>query len=187
VSSSTDKASLAPDADLVVEFVNTRDVEEETDSIADPASLEAWIAAKTGELAGDLRGEDVNRIRRLREALRSLLRANNGEVVAPGDLVPLREAAERARIRTAFSADGELELVPARSGLSGFEARLLMAIEHLQCHGAWPRLKACTEDSCQWAFFDITRNRSRTWCSMDVCGNRQKTRRYRERKGGSGA
>ena len=88
------------------------------------------------------------------ESLRSLLRGNNGEEIAAAELTPLREAAERTRIRTAFSADGELELVPARSGLSGFEARLLMAVEHLQCHGAWPRLEACAEDSCQWAFYD---------------------------------
>ncbi len=72
---------------------------------------------------------------------------------------------------------------PPAPGLSGFEARLLLAIERLQSHGAWPRLKACTEDDCQWAFYDTTRNHSRTWCSMDVCGNREKTRRYRERKG----
>ena len=183
MSTPIDKAALAPDAELIVEFVNTRDVEEETDSIAEPAALEAWVAERTGEHAGSLEPDDVDRIQLLREALRSLLRRNNGEEVAAGELEPLREAAERTRIRTAFSADGELQLVPARSGLGGFEARLLMAVEHLQCHGAWPRLKACTEDSCQWAFYDTTRNRSRTWCSMDVCGNREKTRRYRERRG----
>lgn len=176
------KAALAPDAELIVEFVNTRDVEEGTDSIAEPAALEAWIAERTGEHADGLERDDVGRIQSLRESLRSLLRGNNGEEVAAVELDPLREAAERTRIRTAFSADGELELVPARSGLAGFEARLLMAVEHLQCHGAWPRLKACTEASCQWAFYDSTRNRSRTWCSMEVCGNREKTRRYRERR-----
>ncbi|HEX6781000.1 MAG TPA: CGNR zinc finger domain-containing protein [Solirubrobacterales bacterium] len=183
MSNSLNKAALAPDAELIVEFVNTRDVEEETDSIADPGRLEAWIAERTGEYAGDLEPEDVGRVQRLRESLRSLLRANNGEEVGAVELTPLREAAERARIRTTFSADGQLDLVPARSGLGGFEARLLMAIEHLQCHGAWPRLKACTDEGCQWAFYDTTRNHSRTWCSMDVCGNREKTRRYRERKG----
>lgn len=182
MSTRLNKADLAPDAELVVEFVNTRDVEEETDSIADPGRLGAWVEERTGEDPGGLEPEDVGRVQRLRESLRALMRANNGQEVRAGELEPLREAAERTRIRTTFSADGELELVPARSGLSGFEARLLMAIEHLQCHGAWPRLKACTDEGCQWAFFDATRNHSRTWCSMDVCGNREKTRRYRERK-----
>lgn len=183
MSTPLNKADLAPDAELVVELVNTRDIEEATDSIADPDRLGAWVEGQTGENPGDLEPEDVGRIQRLRESLRSLMRANNGQEVRAGELEPLREAAERTRIRTTFAADGQLALVPARAGLSGFEARLLMAIEHLQCHGAWPRLKACTDEGCQWAFFDATRNHSRTWCSMDVCGNREKTRRYRERKG----
>jgi predicted RNA-binding Zn ribbon-like protein len=183
VSSPLNKAAIAAEADLLVEFVNTRDIEEETDSIADPGTLKTWIAAKTGEYAGELDREDVDRTGAVRESLRALMLANNGEETEAATLVPLREAAERTRIRTTFAADGRLELAPARSGLSGFEARLLLAIERLQSHGAWPRLKACTVDDCQWAFYDATRNHSRTWCSMDVCGNREKTRRYRERKG----
>lgn len=182
MSNSLNKADLAPDAELVVEFVNTRDVEEGTDSIADPGRLGSWVEEKTGEELGVLDRDDVGRVQLLRESLRSLMRGNNGQEIRAVELEPLREAAERTRIRTTFAADGQLALVPARAGISGFEARLLMAVEHLQCHGAWPRLKACTEDSCQWAFYDTTRNHSRTWCSMDVCGNREKTRRYRERR-----
>jgi predicted RNA-binding Zn ribbon-like protein len=183
VSTPLNKAAIASEADLLVEFVNTLDIEEETDALADPGQLEVWIRERTGDHAGDLDGTDVDRVLALRESLRTLLLGNNGEGVDAPALVPLREAAERARLRTTFSPDGRLELAPARSGLGGFEARLLLAIERLQAHGAWPRLKACTEEECQWAFYDTTRNHSRTWCSMDVCGNREKTRRYRERKG----
>jgi predicted RNA-binding Zn ribbon-like protein len=184
VSTPLNKAALATEAELLVEFVNTRDVEEETDSIADPERLGAWIEERTTEQPGDLDDDDLRRVLALRESLRSLLLTNNGEESDAADLVPLREAAERTRIRTAFSPDGSLTLSPARAGVSGFEARLLLAIERLQSHGAWPRLKACTVDDCRWAFYDTTRNHSRTWCSMDVCGNREKTRRYRERKSG---
>lgn len=183
MSSSVNKATTAVEAELLVEFVNTRDLEEETDSIADPEALAAWIAEKTGDHAGELDRQDTARVLALRESLRALLLANNGEEAEGNDLVALREAAERTRIRTSFSSEGRLDLAPARSGLSGFEARLLLAIERLQSHGAWPRLKACTVDDCRWAFYDATRNHSRTWCSMDVCGNREKTRRYRERRG----
>jgi predicted RNA-binding Zn ribbon-like protein len=183
VSTPLNKAAIASEADLLVEFVNTRDIEEETDSIADPELLETWVAERTGEHAGDLDDADLARVLALRESLRALLLANNGEEASPSDLVPLSEAAERSRIRTTFSPDGRLDLAPARSGLGGFEARLLLAIERLQSHGAWPRLKACTVVDCRWAFYDTTRNHSRTWCSMDVCGNREKTRRYRARKG----
>ena len=122
------------------------------------------------------------RVRALRESLRALLLANNGGEAEERELRPLREAAERSRYRPVLDADGSLSLEPARADLSGFEARLLLAIERLQAHGAWPRLKACTDDGCRWAFYDTTRNRSRTWCSMEECGNREKTRRYRSRQ-----
>ena len=173
---------MDPEAELLVEFVNTRDLEEETDSIADPRALQVWIRERTGDYVDAPDEEALRRLLALRESLRALLRTNNGEEIEGGELTPLEEAAERSRFRTTFSADGRLDLAPARSDLSGFEARLLLAIERLQSQGAWPRLKACTDDECQWAFYDATRNHSRTWCSMDVCGNREKTRRYRSRR-----
>jgi predicted RNA-binding Zn ribbon-like protein len=94
----------------------------------------------------------------------------------------LTAAAGRSRYRATFSTDGRLGIDPDGSGLGAFEARLLLAIERVQASGAWPRLKACPTDDCQWAFFDSSRNHSRTWCSMEVCGNREKTRRYRSRR-----
>jgi predicted RNA-binding Zn ribbon-like protein len=182
VSRLLNKPDLQREVGLLVDFVNTYDLEEGTDSIAGSEQLGAWIAGKTGELIGTVEEEGISRVLALRESLRSLLRANNGEAIGERELDPLREAAERSRYRTTFSSEGQLDLAPARSDLSGFEARLLLAIERLQSQGAWPRLKACTDDGCQWAFYDTTRNRSRTWCSMEECGNREKTRRYRERK-----
>jgi predicted RNA-binding Zn ribbon-like protein len=182
VSSGIKKHELQPEIDLLVDFVNTRDVEEETDAFTDPAQLRDWIADRTGDLLPELDSTDLERVRGLREALRALLLANNGVEAQRRNLDPLREAAERSRYRLAFEADGQLALAPARADLSGFESHLLLALEHLQCHEVWPRLKACTDEGCQWAFYDATRNRSRTWCSMDVCGNREKTKRYRQRK-----
>jgi predicted RNA-binding Zn ribbon-like protein len=184
VSTRPEKNPLQPEIDLLVEFVNTHDLEEETDSITDPALLRSWIAEHTGEYLPEIDAADLGRILELRESLRSLLRTNNGGEADEQELQPLRDAAERSRYRLSFDQEGQLSLAPARADLSGFESRLLLAIERLQCEEAWPRLKACTDEECRWAFYDTTRNRSRTWCSMEVCGNRVKTRRYRERKSG---
>ena len=41
------------------------------------------------------------------------------------------------------------------------------------------RLRACAADDCGWWFVDETKNRSRRWCDMKLCGNREKIRRYR--------
>lgn len=171
------------EADLLVAFVNTRDLEEGTDEVGDPEGLRGWVEERTGEYLPAPDAEAHARVLALRESLRALLRANNGGEAGERDLAPLREAAERSRYRTAFGAGGRLELAPARADLGGFEARLLLAVERLQSQAAWSRLKACTDEDCQWAFFDTTRNRSRTWCSMEECGNKEKTRRYRARRG----
>jgi predicted RNA-binding Zn ribbon-like protein len=184
VSSKSEPTSLQPEIDLLVDFVNTYDLEEETDAIADPDMLRGWIAEQAGEHLPDLDESEAQRLLELRESLRALLRANNGGEAGEGETQALREAAERSRYRLSFGEEGRLSLAPARADLGGFESRLLLAIERLQCEDAWPRLKACTDDGCQWAFYDATRNRSRTWCSMDVCGNREKTKRYRQRKSG---
>ncbi len=170
-------------ADLLIAFVNTREIEEGTDEIGDPEGLRDWVEEQTGEYLPAPDEEAHARVLALRESLRAFLRANNGSEAGAGELRSLREAVERSRYRTAFGADGRLKLIPARADISGFEARLLLAIECLQAQGAWPRLKACTDEGCQWAFYDTTRNRSRTWCSMEECGNREKTRRYRARRG----
>lgn len=44
-----------------------------------------------------------------------------------------------------------------------------------------PRVKECAADDCNWLFLDQSRNQSRRWCDMKVCGNRAKARRFSER------
>lgn len=41
------------------------------------------------------------------------------------------------------------------------------------------RVKTCPGRDCGWKFVDKSKNRSRRWCDMGVCGNLAKTRRYR--------
>jgi predicted RNA-binding Zn ribbon-like protein len=42
-------------------------------------------------------------------------------------------------------------------------------------------LRQCPGDECGWMFLDTSRNRSRQWCEMRICGNRAKIRRFRQR------
>jgi predicted RNA-binding Zn ribbon-like protein len=41
--------------------------------------------------------------------------------------------------------------------------------------------RECGAETCSWLFVDTSRNRSRRWCDMKVCGNRAKARRHYER------
>jgi predicted RNA-binding Zn ribbon-like protein len=133
--------------EMIRDFVNTADLEEGREDLADPAARE------------------------LREAIRTLLRANNG-------LAADVAGASRVLSRSARAAD-------LRVGFTGgalvFEStdRILAALAQAMADESWPRLKACASDTCQFAFIDSARNRSRKWCDMAVCGNRQKARRFR--------
>jgi predicted RNA-binding Zn ribbon-like protein len=168
---------------LLVDFVNTRDLDEGTDAIEDVAGLARWSReAGLGGLRGHVSDADHRRLLEFRESLRALLRANNGGGASEAELEPLREAAGRVSFGAVLEAGGALEIEPRSAGVEALEARLLLAIERLQGLGAWQRLKACPAEDCEWAFYDSSRNRSRTWCSMEVCGNRHKTRRYRSRR-----
>jgi predicted RNA-binding Zn ribbon-like protein len=42
-------------------------------------------------------------------------------------------------------------------------------------------VRACAAEPCRWLFVDVSRNRSRRWCNMRICGNRAKARRFYER------
>ncbi len=44
------------------------------------------------------------------------------------------------------------------------------------------RVKKCAGETCDWLFLDTSKNRSRRWCMMGVCGSRVKSRRYYRRK-----
>jgi predicted RNA-binding Zn ribbon-like protein len=63
--------------------------------------------------------------------------------------------------------------------------RLLWAVLHsaldLLTSGGYRRVRVCESRTCAWLFLDTTRNHSRRWCDMTVCGNRAKARRYYKR------
>jgi predicted RNA-binding Zn ribbon-like protein len=42
-------------------------------------------------------------------------------------------------------------------------------------------VRFCEAPDCEWLFLDHSRNRSRRWCDMTSCGNRQKARRHYQR------
>ncbi len=120
----------------------------------------------------------------LREALRAHLFAHHGDPLDPAAAQVLDDAACRARLTLRFTGDGETAYEPAASGVDGALGRLLAIVKAAIDDGTWQRLKACPADTCQWAFYDASRNRSAVWCDMRVCGNRAKVRGYRERHAG---
>jgi predicted RNA-binding Zn ribbon-like protein len=169
---------------LVQAFVNT--VAEEGhfrwEAFADPDSLRHWLMRNGLLDEEEAIGEtDVVWAKEVRRGLRSLLAANNGGKVDPGALETLNGAAERAALVVRFGLDGRAALETGAGGVEGAIGRVLEAVYAGMEDSGWERLKTCANDRCGWAFYDRSRNRSGRWCSMDVCGNRTKTRAYRRR------
>jgi predicted RNA-binding Zn ribbon-like protein len=168
--------------DLVRTFVNTREMDPDREELTDPRALRDWIEARGMRVSPALDAGDLERARTFREALRALLLANAGEALSADAVKILRAAAEEATLEATVGRDGDVTIGPSCSGLDQLIAQIFSAIAAAQETGEWERLKACTSDECQWAFYDRSRNRSRHWCSMGVCGNRAKTRAYRAKR-----
>ena len=166
--------SAPRDLALVERFLNTASFLEGTDALGADWLVEAGLAP-----AGLALGEDDRLwLVELREALRSVLVDHDD----PDALATLDRAGREAALVVAWGEDGSARLVPAADGVAGVVASLLAIVARAHADGTWTRLKACGSESCRWAFYDDTRNRSRNWCSMRVCGNRAKARSYRARQ-----
>ena len=181
-----DVPKAAPDPlRLVQRFVNTADHEHGRELLATPAQLTEWMDDAGLEGAASVTDADAARARELREALRELLVANRAGVAAsPAAVAAVNQAARAGRLGIRVDADGRPHVVPERAGVQGALAQIVGVSLTAMLDGSWARLKACR--NCRWAFYDYSRNRSAAWCSMSICGNRLKTRRYRARKGAPG-
>ena len=178
--------------DVALDFVNTEDGDPPVDCLRGYGDLVAWgvlvglLSAVEGErLMGeaDLRPGDAEAAYRdaltLRGALYDVFRAvAEDEAPASRDLEILRDYEREALSRA--------KLVQVDRGFrwewkDGRDlAMMLWPVAHaatgLLTSGNLDRLKLCA--GCYWIFLDASRNRSRRWCTMEVCGTDEKKRRY---------
>jgi predicted RNA-binding Zn ribbon-like protein len=181
------KQQQAPgELELVRAFVNTLDVDRSTEQLDSAAALGDWLSEHRLAPAGvSVSRAQLGRATELREAIRSLLIAHRDDAPEPAHAWrTLDAAATRAKLALRFDPEGRALLEPGAHGVDGALGRLLAIVHTAIARDTWQRLKACRLETCQWAFFDHTKNRSGTWCTMEVCGNRAKARAYRERRAG---
>jgi predicted RNA-binding Zn ribbon-like protein len=181
------RAGTAPgDLATVQRFVNTLDIEQGSDELTEPRALAGWLAA-AGLL--DMRAAartsvaDVEQALRLREALRGVLRSHAGHGTAAAAAAEMNAVAAGLRVSLAVAADGTVRSVAADQDTRGALASILLIAAEAATLGTWSRLKACSADDCQWAFYDRSPTRNGCWCSMRICGSRAKSRSYRQRAG----
>ncbi|MDQ3956270.1 MAG: CGNR zinc finger domain-containing protein [Actinomycetota bacterium] len=179
---SSDHSGEAPgDLAVVQAFINSADLEQGTDELATPEGLARWLRERSLLAPGDRVHEaDVARALTIREGLRALAFANTGEDLDRRAVDDLNRVAATIPIHIGLGVDG-VSLHAECDGALGALGWIIATAYEAKVEGTWDRFKACRKDSCRWAFYDHSKNRSRTWCSMAVCGNRIKAQTYRER------
>jgi predicted RNA-binding Zn ribbon-like protein len=168
-------------------FINTNDREGE-DRLPDVAAVRAWLGAAGLLQSPRTRGTRAEHARAiaLREALRELVAANAGLPYDPDAIAIVNSVARRAGLQPRLTGAGTAALEPSAAGVDAALGRIVAAVHAGIADGTWARLKACERETCRWAFYDHSRNRSGHWCSMAVCGSREKNKRaYRRRTAGA--
>ena len=125
-------------------------------------------------------GTELRRLKELRSRLERIVRSTiHGKEPAGEDLDALaRDAAVAAGEVELRMADDRLErVIPVdRAGVATLRWRIVEAAIALLASDALARVGTCP--ACGWFFLDTTKNRSRRWCSMAMCGSVSKSRRY---------
>ncbi|SRR5579871_1006464 len=184
------KYSVPQKLALLYDFLNSADLRTyvehgeqhvPSDELETPAQLQAWMRGRGLLKPRDsISSADHRRALELRSALRRFVQF---EPESRAEATELAEELNRITDSFAFvmkiDQHGGVDLQPA-PGVSGI-ARVLAEFFSLAEGGHLGRLKMCTSDECRWIFFDRSKPSNRRWCNSLICGNRQKTRDYRNR------
>ncbi|MBX3582034.1 MAG: CGNR zinc finger domain-containing protein [Rhizobiaceae bacterium] len=178
---------------LVLDTTNTvvlrGDAERSFDRFAERAEIASFAETATIFRATELGGrklffdgseESAGKVRQLREAADGLFR----QAVRSGQLdTALFPAVLQG---AAICLDGAGEMIGKEGRPFGdpatplrFEVALGVSAISLLAGHEWRKVRICPH--CNWLFVDRSRNGSRVWCDMSICGNRQKARRHYER------
>lgn len=148
-----------------------------------PDQALAWLkAAGLGDAAGDA-NETMADLRALRAELRPVF-----EGLEAGK--PLSDAVLTSVNHRLAGLNGHHVLQRGEDGpalglaFNPAEPTALIALDFARfvCEAEPARLKRCAADHCTLVFYDRGRNNTRRWCTMSLCGNRDKVARFRARR-----
>jgi predicted RNA-binding Zn ribbon-like protein len=135
------------------------------------------------QIAGAGNEVELAELRVLRSVLERIARSLvSARAPRPGDLRALATLAAAAAGATRLRAtNGQLRRVISldEAGASLLRLRIADAALALFTSPRVARMKACP--AWGWYFLDVSKNRSRRWCSMSTCGASAKARRYYQR------
>lgn len=179
---------------LALDVTNTvvlrGDPERSFDRFDDPNEIARFAEAATRHRQNELAGRALDAARpakiagtvlQIREATDRLYRrrASDGEI-ASGDLPPFLTTCSSALEGSAIRLPNPEAPFQGSQSAIPFEAAVALSALSLLHGPRMERIRICA--NCGWLFLDESRNRSRIWCDMAVCGNRRKAHRHYHRR-----
>ena len=165
----------------LIAFVNSEDIARSTDELADLRAADVFLK-RAGFYAGPLTGAGLERLQSVRTALTNILAPVDDERQPIEGWQRLSNLSRGVCLGLNVQASGPIELVVVGSDAAdAVIASLMLTLYDASRDGTWVRVKGCRSVTCRWAFFDSSKNGSGAWCSMAVCGNREKARRRRQK------
>ena len=147
--------------------------------IPTPDRLVDWLAV-SGLAVESCTTAQLESARELRESIHAAATAAARGVSLPESAVPvINDRSTQGRAAAVLTPDGDRQW--RLSSTSSVEDALgVIAADAISViAGARDgRLALCASPTCQAAFFDTSRSRTRRWCDMNTCGNRQKKARF---------
>jgi predicted RNA-binding Zn ribbon-like protein len=164
------------DIELLLEFLQTYSL---PDAFASPEGICGWLVDHRLVAAADapVPDADLRRVVRLRAAMFDYFRGEGA--LDPRTAETIEAATAGAPLRMTVGAGREAALVAGGSGVDRALGELAAALYRASLIQDLSRLKACK--ACGFAFYDVTKNRSRVWCEMASCGSQAKAKAYRKR------
>jgi predicted RNA-binding Zn ribbon-like protein len=168
---------------LAVDLVNSYSPTSQREHLTDVGALQAFLREQKDSYGRPVTQHDLEQVRVVRERLREVFLAPE-----EGTAVSILNAllAESGALPQLTDHDGEawhLHYTPPETPLArrwAAEAAMGLAVI-IEEHG-FERLRVCEGKDCLDVFVDVSRNRSRRYCSPEVCGNRANVAAYRARK-----
>jgi predicted RNA-binding Zn ribbon-like protein len=176
------------------DFANTLDVRhfthhgvqhQQSDELGSAGQLGAWMTER-GLLSdgGAITSAMFATALRLRASLRDYLQHDPGDRHGNHLTRSVNAAASAFPLVAEIGAQGKAVLRAARKDALAGLSSIVAEFHDGSRNGTLDRLKICAAEECRRVFFDRSKPSTRRWCMSTLCGNRIKTRSYRERRRG---
>ncbi|MER5897865.1 CGNR zinc finger domain-containing protein [Streptomyces sp. NPDC001876] len=169
--------------DTVVDLVNTAPESEPADGLPDVDALYDFAERHLISGVGELGEKDLRAVRDVRSLFAEVFAAPDARTAAELVNRLVAAAGTTPQLTNHDGYDWHVHyFAPDASVSDHLAADCGMALAFIVVAGEQERLRRCEAPDCRRAFVDLSRNRSRRYCSSRTCGNRLHVAAYRARR-----